>query len=133
MKILYVSAGILIKDDNSIFLAQRPQGKSLSGLWEFPGGKLENGETPEACLVRELHEEIDVTISKNDLTPFTFITDPTDDFYLVMFLFICRKWKGTPKGHEGQNVTWVAPSQLNDLPHPKADKPIIEMIQKELA
>ena len=114
MKIVLVSAVALIDVDGRILLAQRPEGKSLAGLWEFPGGKVESGETPEVALIRELREELGIDTWKSCLAPLAFASHTYDDFHLLMPLFACRKWEGIVEGREGQNLAWVRASKLRD-------------------
>lgn len=129
MKTLLVSAVALIDADGRVLLAQRPEGKSLAGLWEFPGGKVETGETPEAALIRELGEELGIDTWSSCLAPLTFASHAYDDFHLLMPVFICRRWSGTPVAREGQNLTWVRPARLRDYPMPAADLPLIPIIR----
>ncbi len=129
MKILLVSAVALIDVDGRILLAQRPQGKSMAGLWEFPGGKIESGETPEVALIRELQEELGVDTWASCLAPLAFASHAYDDFHLLMPLFACRKWQGTPVAKEGQKLKWVRANQLRDYPMPPADIPLISIIR----
>ncbi|AJY45735.1 8-oxo-dGTP diphosphatase MutT [Martelella endophytica] len=128
-KILLVAACALIDADGRILLAQRPEGKSLAGLWEFPGGKVEPGETPEACLVRELEEELGVTTKSACLAPLTFASHTYDDFHLLMPLYICRRFEGFATGREGQALKWVRARDLRDYPMPPADEPLIPILQ----
>lgn len=128
-KILLVVACALLDQDGRILLAQRPQGKSLAGLWEFPGGKVEQGETPEETLVRELHEELDITTKIACLAPLTFASHTYEAFHLLMPLYVCRRYEGIPHGREGQNVKWVKPQSLRDYPMPPADEPLIPYLQ----
>ncbi len=128
-KILLVAACALVDPDGRVLLAQRPEGKSMAGLWEFPGGKVEDGETPEACLLRELHEELGVDTWKSCLAPLTFASHAYDDFHLLMPLYICRKWEGTPHSKEDQALKWVAPNKLRDYPMPPADIPLIPILR----
>jgi 8-oxo-dGTP diphosphatase len=123
--VLLVSACALIDADNRVLIAQRPAGKKLAGLWEFPGGKLEPGETPEDCLVRELREELDITTWKSCLAPLSFASHEYDDFHLLMPLFVCRKWEGMPHSKEHQAIKWVRAHNLRDYPMPPADEPLI--------
>jgi len=129
MKTLLVSAVALIDVDGRVLLAQRPEGKSMAGLWEFPGGKVEAGETPEAALVRELQEELGIDTWSSCLAPLTFASHSYDDFHLLMPLFACRKWQGTPIGKEGQTLKWLRVNQLRDYPMPPADLPLIPMLR----
>lgn len=129
MKIVHVSAAALIDVDGRILLTQRPEGKSMAGLWEFPGGKIEAGETPEQALIRELEEELGINTWASCLAPLTFASHSYDDFHLVMPLFACRKWEGIPHGKEGQSLKWVRPNQLRDYPMPPADEPIVPILR----
>lgn len=129
MNLLLVSAVALIDVDGRVLLAQRPEGKSLAGLWEFPGGKVEPGETPEAALIRELQEELGVDTWQSCLAPLTFASHSYDDFHLMMPLFICRKWQGIPHPREGQVLKWVRAADLRDYPMPAADLPLIPILQ----
>jgi len=128
-RVVLVAAVALIDADGRILLAQRPPGKSLAGLWEFPGGKIEPGETPEAALIRELAEELGIDVAASCLAPLTFASHGYDDFHLLMPLFVCRRWKGTPTPREGQTLAWVWKTKLADYPMPPADKPLIAMLQ----
>jgi len=129
VKTLLVSAVALIDVDGRVLLQQRPEGKSLAGLWEFPGGKVEPGETPEAALVRELHEELGIGTWASCLAPLTFASHTYPDFHLLMPLFACRKWEGIPAAREGQTLAWVAPARLRDYPMPPADLPLIPVLR----
>ena len=129
MKTVLVSAVALIDKDNRVLIAQRPEGKSMAGLWEFPGGKVEDGETPEAALIRELHEELGIETWQSCLAPLTFASHGYDDFHLLMPLFACRKWNGTPYSREGQALKWVRVNELRDYPMPPADEPLIAMLR----
>ena len=129
MKIVLVSAVALIDPDGRVLLAQRPEGKSLAGLWEFPGGKVEPGETPEAALIRELKEELDIDTWSSCLAPLTFASHSYPEFHLLMPLFACRRWQGTVRGTEGQKLAWVKPNQLRDYPMPPADLPLIPILR----
>ncbi|MEL6285093.1 MAG: (deoxy)nucleoside triphosphate pyrophosphohydrolase [Pseudomonadota bacterium] len=123
-----VVAVALINGDGDILLAQRPPGKSMAGLWEFPGGKVHDGETPEAALVRELKEELSINVNPADLDPITFASHGYADFHLLMPLFACRTWHGTPTPVEGQTLAWVAPTALADYPAPAADIPLFAVL-----
>lgn len=125
MKLLLVAACALVDADNRVLIAQRPQGKSMAGLWEFPGGKLEEGETPEACLIRELGEELGITTWESCLAPLSFASHAYDGFHLLMPLFICRKWEGALTAREHAAVKWVRPLKLRDYPMPPADEPLV--------
>ena len=129
MKMVLVSAVALIDVDGRVLLAQRPQGKSMAGLWEFPGGKIEQGETPEEALIRELHEELGIDTWASCLAPWTFASHSYDDFHLMMPLFACRKWQGVPHAREGQVLKWVKPNQMRDYPMPAADIPLISTLR----
>ncbi|WP_018690275.1 8-oxo-dGTP diphosphatase MutT [Ahrensia kielensis] len=126
---LLVTACALVDTDNRILLAQRPEGKSLAGLWEFPGGKIEQGETPEESLVRELKEELGITTQTACLAPLTFASYAYEKFHLLMPLFICRKFEGIPMPQENQTLKWVRPEKLRDYPMPPADEPLIPVLQ----
>lgn len=129
MKTVLVSAVALIDADGRVLLAQRPEGKSLAGLWEFPGGKVEPNETPEAALIRELREELGIDTWQSCLAPLTFASHTYETFHLLMPLFACRRWQGTPHGAEGQNLAWVRPNALRDYPMPPADLPLIPILR----
>ena len=124
-KIVLVVACALLDADDRVLLAQRPAGKSMAGLWEFPGGKVEPGETPEQALIRELREELDIETKQACLAPLTFASHGYDDFHLLMPLYICRRFWGIPKAKEGQVLKWVRPAKLRDYPMPEADLPLI--------
>ena len=125
MKLTLVVACALIDADNRVLIAQRPEGKTLAGLWEFPGGKLEAGERPEPALIRELHEELGITTQEACLAPLMFASHAYDDFHLLMPLYVCRRWQGTVTSREGQNLAWVRANKLRDYPMPPADIPLI--------
>jgi len=127
--ILLVAACALVDADNRILLAQRPEGKSLAGLWEFPGGKVEAGETPEETLVRELEEELGIVTKVPCLAPLTFASHTYETFHLLMPLYICRRYEGIAHGLEGQAVKWVRSKALRDYPMPPADEPLIPFLQ----
>ncbi len=129
MKVVLVAAVALIDVDGRVLLAQRPPGKSLAGLWEFPGGKVEPGETPEAALIRELGEELGIDTWQSCLAPLTFASHSYDDFHLLMPLFACRRWRGIPIAQEGQTLAWVRPDKLRDYPMPPADLPLIPILR----
>lgn len=129
MKTLLVTAVALIDADGRVLLAQRPPGKSLAGLWEFPGGKVEPGETPELALIRELREELGIDTWKSCLAPLTFASHSYEEFHLLMPLFACRKWDGIPTAQEGQTLAWVRPQNLRDYPMPPADIPLIPILR----
>lgn len=129
MTIVLVSAVALIDRDNRVLLAQRPAGKSMAGLWEFPGGKVEPGETPEQALIRELHEELGIETWESCLAPLTFASHGYDGFHLLMPLFACRKWGGQPVAREGQTLAWAKPTELRDYPMPPADLPLIPILR----
>ena len=129
MKTVLVSAVALIDIDGRVLLAQRPEGKAMAGLWEFPGGKIEPGETPEAALIRELHEELGIDTWSSCLAPLTFASHSYESFHLLMPLFACRKWEGTPQPREGQTLKWVRPTELRDFPMPAADIPLIPILR----
>ncbi|TSE05169.1 8-oxo-dGTP diphosphatase MutT [Mesorhizobium intechi] len=127
-RLLLVAACALVDTDGRVLLAQRPEGKQLAGLWEFPGGKVEPGETPEQCIVRELHEEIGIDTEIPCLAPLTFASHSYDDFHLLMPLFVCRRFRGIAQPREGQALKWVRPKQMRDYPMPPADAPLIPFL-----
>ena len=129
MKTLLVVAVALVDPDGRVLLAQRPEGKSLAGLWEFPGGKVDPGERPEQALIRELREELGIDTEASCLAPLTFASHSYDDFHLLMPLWICRKWEGIAQPCEGQALKWVKPEKLRDYPMPAADLPLIPVLQ----
>lgn len=128
-KVVLVSAVALIDVDGRVLLAQRPEGKSMAGLWEFPGGKVEPGETPEAALIRELHEELGIDTWASCLAPLTFASHTYDDFHLLMPLYACRKWDGIPKPKENQVLKWARVNELQNYPMPPADIPLIAILR----
>jgi 8-oxo-dGTP diphosphatase len=125
LRLLLVVACALMDADNRVLITKRPEGKSLAGLWEFPGGKLEAGETPEDCLIRELREELGVSVKPACLAPLTFASHSYRDFHLLMPLYVCRRFEGMPRGLEGQEIKWVSPKRLREFPMPPADEPLI--------
>ncbi len=129
MKLVLVSAVALIDADGRVLLAQRPQGKAMAGLWEFPGGKVEPGESPEHALLRELREELGIDTWQSCLAPLTFASHAYADFHLLMPLFACRRWQGIVTAQEGQNLAWVRPKALRDYPMPPADLPLIPILR----
>lgn len=127
-RLLLVAACALVDTDGRVLLAQRPEGKQLAGLWEFPGGKVEPGETPEQCLIRELQEEIGIETDIPCLAPLTFASHSYDDFHLLMPLFVCRRFRGIAQPKEGQVLKWMRPKQMRDYPMPPADAPLIQFL-----
>ena len=128
MKTVLVSAVALIDRDGRVLLAQRPKGKPMEGLWEFPGGKVERNETPEIALLREMEEELGINTWESCLAPLTFASHAYETFHLVMPLFVCRKWKGTPEPRENQALKWVAKQDLRSYPMPAADIPLVPIL-----
>ena len=128
-RIVLVAACALIDVDGRILLSRRPEGKAMAGLWEFPGGKLEPGETPEAALIRELHEELGIDVAESCLAPFAFASHAYDKFHLLMPLYLCRRWSGRPESRENQTLAWVPPRRLTEYPMPPADKPLIPLLR----
>jgi 8-oxo-dGTP diphosphatase len=125
VKTVLVAACALIDADGRVLLAQRPEGKSMAGLWEFPGGKVETGERPEQSLIRELREELGIAVKEECLAPLTFASHVYPDFHLLMPLYVCRRWEGFVAPQEGQALKWVKPSELRNYPMPPADEPLI--------
>ena len=125
MKLLTVAACALVDADGRVLLAQRPTGKPMAGLWEFPGGKVEAGERPEQTLIRELKEELGILVNEACLAPLTFASHSYPDFHLLMPLYVCRRWEGTPMALEGQQLAWVRVNRLRDYPMPPADEPLV--------
>jgi 8-oxo-dGTP diphosphatase len=127
--IVLVAAVALVDADGRVLLARRPPGKSMAGLWEFPGGKVMAGETPEAALIRELAEELGIDVEASCLAPLTFTSHSYPEFHLLMPLYACRKWLGIPIPQEGQQLAWVQPTRLGDYPMPPADAPLVAMLR----
>ena len=125
MRTLFVVAVALVDPDGRVLIAKRPEGKTLAGLWEFPGGKVESHERPEAALIRELREELAIDVEQSCLAPLTFASHAYQDFHLLMPLYVCRRWKGIVTATEGQELQWVKPLKLRDYPMPPADFPLI--------
>ncbi len=124
-----VSAVALVDVDGRVLIAKRPEGKAMAGLWEFPGGKVDEGETPEVALIRELKEELAIDITQSCLAPLTFASHTYEEFHLLMPLFVCRVWKGTPTPQEGQELKWVRPMRLGEFAMPPADVPLMALLQ----
>jgi 8-oxo-dGTP diphosphatase len=127
--LLLVAAVALVDADGRVLMARRPEGKPLAGLWEFPGGKIALGETPEEALIRELHEELGIETELSCLAPFAFASHGYDDFHLLMPLFVCRIWQGRPEPREGQELTWVRPNRMAEYPMPPADAPLVALLR----
>jgi len=127
--ILLVAAAALVDRDNRVLISKRPEGKSLGGLWEFPGGKVDPGETPEAALRRELAEELAIDVCETCLAPFTFASHSYADFHLLMPLYLCRNWEGEIEPQEGQEIAWVRANRLSSYPMPPADAPLIPWLR----
>ena len=132
MRLVLVAAVALVDADDRVLLTQRPEGKEMAGLWEFPGGKVEEGETPEACLMRELEEELGIRTWESCLAPLTFASHAYEHFHLLMPLYVCRKWEGIPRPREGQRLAWVRPAALRDYPMPPADRPLVPVLHEWL-
>jgi len=128
-RVVLVSACALIDPDGRVLLAQRPPDKAMGGLWEFPGGKVEPGETPEQSLIRELREELGIAVEEPCLAPFTFASHSYPEFHLLMPLYVCRRWQGTPQPHEHTALKWVKPKDMAAYPMPPADLPLIPMLR----
>ena len=129
LPIVLVVAVALVDADGRVLIAKRPEGKKLAGLWEFPGGKVDPGETPEAALIRELREELGIDTHESCLAPLTFASHAYDDFHLLMPLYVCRRWKGDVVAREHADLAWVRPVRLGDYPMPPADAPLVAMIR----
>jgi 8-oxo-dGTP diphosphatase len=127
-RLLLVAACALVDRDGRVLIAQRPQGKTLAGLWEFPGGKVEAGESPEDALIRELEEELGIMTKKACLAPFTFASHRYESFHLLMPLYICRRFSGQPVAREGQALKWVRPADMRSYPMPPADEPLVSFL-----
>ncbi len=125
VKLVLVAACALIDPDGRVLIARRPEGKSMAGLWEFPGGKVESGERPEVTLIRELKEELGIVVKEECLAPLTFASHLYPDFHLLMPLYVCRRWEGIVEAREGQKLKWVRPRDLRGYPMPPADEPLI--------
>lgn len=132
MRLLLVVAVALVDADGRVLISQRPEGKALAGLWEFPGGKLEAGERPETALIRELKEELGIDVAESCLAPLTFASHAYPDFHLLMPLYVCRRWKGQVAAQEGQLIKWVRPKALREYPMPPADIPLIPHLEELL-
>ena len=131
MKVVYVSAAAIFNQSGEILLAQRPAGKAMAGLWEFPGGKIESDETPERALVRELKEELTIEVTEKDLEPITFASHAYENFHLFMPLYAVRRWIGAPQPTEGQELAWVKPQNLHSYPAPAADIPLFDRLASQ--
>ena len=129
LPIVLVVAVALVDADGRVLIAKRPEGKKMAGLWEFPGGKVDPGETPEAALIRELREELGIDTQESCLAPLTFASHRYDDFHLLMPLYVCRRWQGTVTAHEHAETAWVRPVRLRDYAMPPADAPLVAMIR----
>lgn len=127
--VVLVVAVALVDIDGRVLISRRPDGKAMAGLWEFPGGKVRDGETPEAALIREMREELAIDTAESCLAPLTFASHAYDDFHLLMPLYVCRRWKGTVTPLEGQELKWVRPNALRDYPMPPADAPLVAILR----
>jgi len=133
LRLVLVAACALIDADGRVLLTRRPAGKSMAGLWEFPGGKIEPGERPEDSLIRELKEELGIAVKEDCLAPLTFASHAYDEFHLLMPLYVCRRWEGSVTAKEGQDIAWVRPRQLKDYPMPPADAPLVPHLVELIA
>jgi len=131
-RLLLVAACALVDVDHRVLLTRRPDGKPMAGLWEFPGGKVHAGETPEVCVIRELHEELGLDVTANCLAPLTFASHAYEDFHLLMPLFVCRVWEGLPSPREGQAIKWVRPREMDGYAMPPADRPLVAFLRDYL-
>jgi 8-oxo-dGTP diphosphatase len=131
-RLLLVAACALVDPDHRVLLTRRPEGKPMAGLWEFPGGKVGPGETPEACVIRELDEELGLDVTANCLAPLTFASHAYEDFHLLMPLFVCRVWQGLPQAREGQLIKWLRPKDMGAYPMPPADRPLVAFLRDYL-
>jgi 8-oxo-dGTP diphosphatase len=131
-RLIFVTACAVLDADNRVLLAKRPEGKMLAGLWEFPGGKIELHERPEVALIRELKEEVNITVKEECLSPLTFASHAYEDFHLFMPLWVCRRWEGPERALEGQELAWVRAKDLRSYPMPPADEPLIPVLQELL-
>lgn len=127
--LVLVVAVALIDADGRVLLAERPKGKAMAGLWEFPGGKVSPGESPEQALIREIKEELDIDVAETCLAPLTFASHRYETFHLLMPLYVCRRWRGTPQAREGQRLAWVRAAKLEEYPMPPADKPLVAVLR----
>ncbi|HEX5078549.1 MAG TPA: (deoxy)nucleoside triphosphate pyrophosphohydrolase [Geminicoccaceae bacterium] len=131
-RLLLVAACALVDPDHRVLLSRRPEGRPMAGLWEFPGGKVQADETPEACVIRELEEELGLDVTANCLAPLTFASHGYEDFHLLMPLFVCRVWHGLPRPREGQAIRWVRPRDMREYPMPPADRPLVAFLRDYL-
>jgi 8-oxo-dGTP diphosphatase len=132
LAIVPIVSAALVDERGRVLLQQRPQGKAMAGLWEFPGGKIASGETPERALCRELEEELGITVAESDLEAFGFASHRYDTFHILLLLYLCRRWQGTPRPRETQALDWTSPSRMSDYPMPPADAPLVTLLQQRL-